>query len=85
MDALGLVNVDGVNKDAWARVVSVEVCLVARALQATKLTDTTGTVASYVNCAGSSITPTDKLARRVYRKIFAVRNNLSQTVLPATQ
>ena len=85
MASLVDVNVDGVNKNAWGRVVSVEVCLVARALQATKLTDTAGAVTPYVNCAGSSVTPNDKLARRTYRKIFAMRNNLTQNIIPSAQ
>ena len=85
MAALGVVDVDGVNKDAWGRVVSVEVCLVARGLQASKLTDTAGAVAPFVNCAGTTVTPSDKLARRTYRKIFAMRNNLTQNIVPAAQ
>ncbi|MDB5966559.1 MAG: hypothetical protein JWQ72_3059 [Polaromonas sp.] len=84
MAGLGSVSIDGVSKDAWARVVSVEVCLVARALQASKTTTAAGTVTPYVNCAGTSVTPTDRYLRRVYRKIFAMRNNLTQTIIPAT-
>jgi type IV pilus assembly protein PilW len=66
----------------WARVVSVEVCLVARGLEASKLTTSTGTVTPYVNCAGVSVTPPDRFVRKVYRKTFALRNNLSQTIRP---
>ena len=84
MAALGSISVDGVNKDAWARVVSVEICLVARALQATKTTSATNAVTPYTNCNGASVTPTDKLIRRVYRKVYAVRNNLTQTIIPAS-
>lgn len=84
MAGLGSILIDGVSKDAWARVVSVEVCLVARGLQATKQTTSTGAVTPYVNCSGATVTPADKYARRVYRKIFALRNNLTQTILPAS-
>ena len=67
----------------WARVVSVEVCLVARGLEASKMTTSAGTVTPYVNCAGTSVTPTDRFLRKVYRKTFALRNNLTQTIKPA--
>lgn len=67
----------------WARVVAVEVCLVARGLQPSKLTTSTGAVTSYVNCAGTTVTPTDRFVRKVYRKTFAIRNNLTQTFIPA--
>lgn len=83
MAALGNVAVDGVDKDAWGRVVSVEVCLVARALQQTKTTSSTGAVTPYVNCSGTSVTPADRSIRRVYRKIFALRNNLTQIIVPS--
>jgi type IV pilus assembly protein PilW len=66
----------------WARVVAVEVCLVARGLEASKLTTNTGAVTPYVNCAGTSVTPADRFVRKVYRKTFALRNNLSQTIKP---
>lgn len=66
----------------WARVVAVEVCLVARGLQASKQTTSTGAVTSYVNCSGTTVTPADKFVRRVYRKTFALRNNLTNTVRP---
>ena len=82
MAALGNVNVNGVDRDAWARVVSVEICLVARALQQTKTTSSTGAVTPYVNCTGASVTPTDRSIRRVYRKVFAMRNNLTQIIVP---
>ena len=85
MAGLGSINVDGVSKDAWARVVAVEVCLVAKGLQASKLVGASGAILPYVNCAGTSTTPTDRLARRTYRKIFALRNNLTQTIVPAAQ
>jgi type IV pilus assembly protein PilW len=85
MAALGSINVGGVSKDAWARVVAVEVCLVARGLQASKLRGASNAILPYVNCAGTSVTPTDTLARRTYRKIFALRNNLTQTIAPPTQ
>ena len=68
----------------WDRVVAVEVCLVARGLQASKLTTSTGAVTSYVNCAGVTVTPPDRFVRKVFRKTFALRNNLTQTILPAS-
>ena len=67
----------------WDRVVAVEVCLVARGLEASKMTTSAGAVTPYVNCAGVSVTPADRFIRKVYRKTFALRNNLTQTVLPA--
>ena len=67
----------------WARVTAVEVCLVARGLQASKLTTSAGAVTPYVNCAGTSVTPADRFVRKVYRKTFALRNNLTHTVRPA--
>jgi type IV pilus assembly protein PilW len=83
MGPLGSLLVDGVSKDAWARVVSIEVCLVARGLQASKVTTSTGGVTSYTDCGGTVVAPTDKFVRRVYRKVFALRNNLTQTIIPA--
>lgn len=68
----------------WDRVVAVEVCLVARGLEASKLTTGAGAVTPYVNCAGTSVTPADRFIRKVYRKTFALRNNLTQTILPAS-
>ena len=82
MAALGNITVDGVDKDAWARVVSVEVCLVARAMQQTKTTSSTGTVTPYLDCSGASVSPNDRAIRRVYRKVFALRNNLTQIIAP---
>ena len=67
----------------WDRVVAVEVCLVARGLEASKMTTSTGSVTPYVNCAGTTINPADRFVRKVYRKTFALRNNLTLTVLPA--
>ena len=84
MAARGSISVDGVSKDAWARVVSIEICLVASALQATKTTSALGAVTPYTDCSGTSVTPNDKLIRRVYRKVYAVRNNLTQTIIPAS-
>lgn len=83
MAGLGKLIVDGVNKDAWARVVSIEVCLVARGLQASKVTTSTGGVTSYTDCGGTVVAPTDKFVRRTYRKVFALRNTLTQTIIPA--
>ena len=68
----------------WDRVVAVEVCLVARGLEASKSTTSAGAVTPYVNCAGVSVTPADRFIRKVYRKTFALRNNLTQTILPAS-
>lgn len=85
MAGLGSVFDDsGNSRDAWSRVVSVEICIVARALQVSKTSKADGTVTPYVNCAGTTVTPTDKFVRRVYRKIYALRNNLTQTILPAS-
>lgn len=83
MAALSNVAVNGVDKDAWGRVVAVEVCLVARALLQTKTTSSTGTVTPYTNCSGTAVTPTDRSIRRVYRKVFALRNNLTQIIIPS--
>ena len=83
MAALSNVSVNGVDKDAWGRVVAVEVCLVARGLLQTKTTSSTGTVTPYTNCSGTSVTPADRSIRRVYRKVFALRNNLTQIIIPA--
>jgi type IV pilus assembly protein PilW len=83
MTGLGNLLVDGVSKDAWARVVSIEVCLVARALQASKGTTSTGGVTPYTDCSGTVISPADRFVRRVYRKVFALRNTLTQTIIPA--
>lgn len=83
MAALSNVSVNGVDKDAWGRVVAVEVCLVARALLQTKTTSSTGAVTPYTNCSGTVITPADRSIRRVYRKVFALRNNLTQIIIPA--
>jgi type IV pilus assembly protein PilW len=69
-------------KNAWSRVVSVEVCVVARGFQNTKLSTSTGSVTPYLNCSGTSVTPTDRFIRSVYKKMFAVRNSLTQTVIP---
>jgi type IV pilus assembly protein PilW len=84
MAGLGSVLVNGLSKDAWERVVSVEICLVARGLQPTKQTTATGAVTPYVNCNGTSVTPGDRFTRKVYRKIYALRNNLTQTIVPAS-
>lgn len=79
MAGLGSIVIDGVSKNAWARVVSVEVCLIARGFLESK----TGAITSYTNCAGATVTPTDRFTRRVYKKVFALRNNLTQTIIPS--
>lgn len=82
MAALGNVKVNGVNRNAWSRVVAVEVCLVARGLRPSKLQNNAGNTGTYVDCNGTTITPSDRVNRRVYRKVFALRNNLTQTIIP---
>ncbi len=72
----------GGSLNAWARVVSVEVCLVARGLQNSKLSEANGTIGAYADCSGNSVTPTDRDTRKVFRKTFALRNNLTQTIMP---
>jgi type IV pilus assembly protein PilW len=68
--------------NAWSRVVSVEVCLVARGLMGSKLRESDGTIASYTDCSGALIAPADTDTRKLFRKTFAVRNNLTFTVIP---
>lgn len=78
----GTVEVNGEAKAAWGRTVSVEVCLVARALEASQTRTASGAQISYTDCDGTNVIPTDGVIRRVYRKVFALRNVLTQTIIP---
>jgi type IV pilus assembly protein PilW len=84
MAGLASLEVDGQTKNAWSRVSSVEVCLLVRGLSPTKLSSSSNSSATstYIDCKGMRITTEDHFIRRVYRKIFALRNNLTQTILP---
>lgn len=72
----------GISLSAWNRVVAVEVCIIARGLLGSKLAEADGTVASFTNCSGDTVTPADRDLRRQMRKTFAVRNALTQTIAP---
>lgn len=81
MAVLANLEIDAQTRNAWSRVSSVEVCLLARGLSPTKLTSSPNAVSTYIDCKGMRVTTKDNFIRRVYRKIFALRNNLTQTLI----
>jgi type IV pilus assembly protein PilW len=66
---------DGLNP--WQRVTAVSVCIEVRSLDNNRLEDKSGSERTYVNCRGSTITPSDRYLHKVFTRIFAVRNNLN--------
>ncbi|WP_161974458.1 PilW family protein [Piscinibacter terrae] len=66
---------DGLNP--WQRVTAVSVCIEVRSMDNNRLEDKSGSERTYVNCRGSTITPTDKYLHKVFTRVFAVRNNLN--------
>ncbi|MCW7539176.1 PilW family protein [Aquabacterium sp. A7-Y] len=71
--------INGVARDGWSRVVAVEVCLVVRSLASVKMESADAAPFQYTDCSGTTQTPTDRVLRKVFRQVFAVRNHLSQT------
>jgi type IV pilus assembly protein PilW len=82
MAGLASIEIDGEVRNAWSRVSSVEVCLLARGLSPTRLSASNSDASAYIDCKGDRIKPHDKFVRNAYRKVFALRNNLTQTILP---
>jgi len=66
---------DGLNP--WQRVTAVSVCIEVRSLENNRLEDKSGSARSYVNCRGTTVTPTDKYLHKVFSRVFAIRNNLN--------
>lgn len=73
---------NGVDIGAWGRVVAIEVCVVARAMVPTKQAGEENFDYTYNDCTGNTQTATDRVLRKTYRKVFAVRNNLTLSVAP---
>lgn len=79
--ALTTVNIEGISKTPWARVVAVRVCLISRTLGGSpKIADKTGALRTYVDCNETTITPpaTDRTLYKRYVQTFGVRNQLNQ-------
>lgn len=66
--------VNGEAMQGWARVVSIQVCLVARSLTETKLRGVGDE--TRVDCEGN-VFPSDGVQRRRFEQIFALKNRLS--------
>lgn len=79
---LSTVSIDGLALGPWSRVVAVRVCIITKSLGgATKITDKTGALRSYLNCDDQAITPaaSDTALYKRQIQIFGLRNRINQT------
>jgi type IV pilus assembly protein PilW len=67
--------------NGWQRVTAVQVCIVVRSLENSRLGAKGATTLTYENCRGGSTTypTTNKLSYKRFMRIFAARNNLNGT------
>lgn len=61
------VEASAIGKDQWAFVIAVDLCVLVRGA-------VSGTRTRYVNCDGTSVTPTDGRARQAFWRHVALRN-----------
>lgn len=81
VNALSTKTIAGVSLAPWSRVVAVRVCLMTSTLGAnTKITDKTGALRTYLDCADQSVSQPadDLLIHKRHVQIFGVRNRLNQ-------
>jgi type IV pilus assembly protein PilW len=84
VNALPLVQDDGITLDGWQRVVSVRVCLLVRSLNNnTAVRDATGRAVSVTDCRGVAVSRTDGAQVRTFERLFSVKNRQGNTVAPA--
>lgn len=75
------VNIDGVVKKPWSRVVAIRVCLMSRTTGGSaKIADKTGSLRTYTDCNETPITQpaTDNDIYKRYVQTFGLRNQLTQ-------
>lgn len=65
----------------WQRVTAVRVCVLTRSPDNIRTHDKAGSLRTYTNCRGASVTyaATDRSLYKRFERVFAVRNNLTGT------
>jgi type IV pilus assembly protein PilW len=78
VSALAPVDIEGQSKTGWQRVTAVQVCVLAKTLDPSVRQTTTG---KYVDCDGVEVSfaTSDRAIYQQRTRIFAVRNNHTQT------
>lgn len=69
LTAAGVDALPGTVDQKWKRVVNVKICVLMRS----ESPDQNG-AASYIDCAGNVVAPTDRFMRRAFRSVVTIRN-----------
>jgi type IV pilus assembly protein PilW len=66
---------------SWQRVTAVRVCVLTRAPDNIRTQDKAGSLRTYANCRGATVTyaASDRSLYKRYERVFAIRNNLNGT------
>jgi len=66
---------------SWQRVTAVRVCALTRAPDNIRTQDKAGSLRTYTNCRGATVTyaASDRSLYKRYERVFAIRNNLNGT------
>ncbi|HQR99298.1 MULTISPECIES: PilW family protein [unclassified Polaromonas] len=66
---------------SWQRVTAVRVCVLTRASDNIRTQDKAGSLRTYTNCRGATVTyaESDRSLYKRYERVFAIRNNLNGT------